>query len=205
MIELQWVKGLNAPKGMGKIGNVLYVTDINRLIEIDIPTGRIIHIHDIDGARFLNDITTDLQGYVYISDMQAGVIYRFDGKSIEKWMEGDILISPNGLYYKDNLLYIGCTDRILKVDTKSGDYKIAVEGTGSIDGLNIDANGNYIISNWRGLVQYIQPPDVKVILFNTTDKLINAADIFYAPSSGVLYVPTFADGRVMAYKIIYNE
>jgi len=205
VIDLQWVQGLNAPKGMGKIGNVLYVTDITRLIEIDIPTGRILHIHDVEGAKFLNDITTDPQGYVYISDMQAGVIYRYDGKSIENWMEGEILVSPNGLYLKDNVLYIGCTDRIIKVDTKTGDHKISFEGTGSIDGLNVDMHGNYIISNWRGLVQFIQPPDLKIILFNTSDKLVNAADIFFAPSTGILYVPTFADGRVMAYKIVYNE
>jgi len=35
VIDAQWVKGLNAPKGMGLANGKLYVADINAIAEID--------------------------------------------------------------------------------------------------------------------------------------------------------------------------
>ena len=35
VIELRWITGLNAPKGMGKFKGKLYVSDIDQLVEID--------------------------------------------------------------------------------------------------------------------------------------------------------------------------
>ena len=43
-----------------------------------------------------------------------------------------------------------------------------------------------------------------ILLINTTDQMINAADIEYVPATKTLYVPTFSDNRVMAYELIYK-
>src|SRR5688572_10134426 len=67
----QWVTGMDAPKGMGIANGKLYVSDINRIHEIDISSGKIANTYTVDSAKFLNDITTDASGKVYVSDMMA--------------------------------------------------------------------------------------------------------------------------------------
>ncbi|MCK5077576.1 MAG: ATP/GTP-binding protein, partial [Calditrichia bacterium] len=41
IVKLKWITGLNAPKGMGVFKNKLYVTDIDRIVEIDIKKNEI--------------------------------------------------------------------------------------------------------------------------------------------------------------------
>jgi len=70
IIELNWVKGLNAPKGIAisNDGNKLYVSDITDLVEIDIASGKIIKRFNGPGSSFLNDVVADNLGNIYVSD-----------------------------------------------------------------------------------------------------------------------------------------
>src|SRR6187402_465391 len=61
IIDAGWVKGLNAPKGMGVFGGKLYVADITRVVVINIKKAEIEKKLNIPGAVFLNDITIDQQ------------------------------------------------------------------------------------------------------------------------------------------------
>ncbi|MFC2107650.1 hypothetical protein ACFLRY_04885, partial [Bacteroidota bacterium] len=201
VVELKWVDGLNAPKGMGKYGDLLYVADIDELIEIDIPSGKVLNRFKVEGARFLNDIAIDPNGIVYISDTQNNMIYIFDGNAVEEWYTNEDFIGLNGLFYHGNALYAGSRDMILKINTINKASKVAAENMGPVDGLNIDEYYNYIVSDFSGKVQYLKPDGEFYVLFNTSDQLMNAADIYYDIESGILYVPTFIDNRVMAYRI----
>src|ERR1700744_3895880 len=62
-----WITGLNAPKGMGKYGNRLYVADISDVVVIDIARGVVEKKIPIAGATGLNDITVDKSGVVFVS------------------------------------------------------------------------------------------------------------------------------------------
>ncbi len=203
IITLKWITGLNAPKGMGIVGNKLYVTDIDRIVEIDIVDAMIINEYEVEGAKFLNDITISSEGDVYISDMATSKIHRIHKGILETWFTSDELISTNGLFYEDKELLVG---------TKNGIYSIRIEDkrlwqlmkdTGGIDGLEADGKGNYIISDWQGKIQLVNIEKDPVVLLNTTDKNINAADIEYIPERNMLFVPTFSDNRVMAYELLY--
>src|ERR671923_722747 len=60
IIELNWVTGLDAPKGMAIINSndnnkLLYVSDITDLLEIDINSGKIINRYNAPGSAFLTD------------------------------------------------------------------------------------------------------------------------------------------------------
>src|SRR5258707_9802452 len=46
-----WISGLNAPKGLGRYGNKLYVADISEVVVIDIAAGKIIKKIPIEGAK----------------------------------------------------------------------------------------------------------------------------------------------------------
>ncbi len=201
VVDLKWIDGLNAPKGMGQYGNLLYVTDIDELIEIDIEAGEVLSRFKVEGARFLNDIAIDPNGIVYISDTQNNVIYVFDGNSVEEWYTNDDFNGLNGLLYYGNALYAGSQDLILKINPFNKASKRAAENMGVVDGLNIDEYQNFIVSDFSGRLQYLKPAGEFYTLFNTTDQMINAADVFYDVKDGILYVPTFRDNRVAAYKI----
>ena len=86
IIELNWVTGLNAPKGMTIINNtnntLLYVSDITDLVEIDVKSGKIINRYNAPGSAFLNDVVSDNQGHIYVSDTVANTIYRLDTKNL---------------------------------------------------------------------------------------------------------------------------
>jgi hypothetical protein len=61
LIELEWVKGLNAPKGMVMKGDKLYVSDVDQLVEIDIDKGEVSNRWNAEGSKFLNDTVVDAQ------------------------------------------------------------------------------------------------------------------------------------------------
>lgn len=207
MINKKWVTGLNAPKGAAIRDNILYVTDINRVVAINIDSAEIIETYPCGTARFLNDLAIDNNGIVYISDSspENSVIYRLMNGKIEKWLEGESINSPNGLCLDGDYLYFGNSGdkSIKKANLNTAEIEFVAEvGTG-IDGLRIDHQGNFITSNWSGKTTIVTPTGEKNTLINTTDEKINAADLEYIPDQRLLYIPTFFDNRIFLYKLKY--
>lgn len=73
-----WVSGLNAPKGLGRYGNRLYVADITDVVVIDIATGKVTKKIPVHSATALNDITVTDKGIVFVSDSRQGRIWRIE-------------------------------------------------------------------------------------------------------------------------------
>src|SRR5829696_5318088 len=77
--ELNWITGLDAPKGMAIYNNSkLYVSDITDLVEIEIANGKITNRYNAPGSKFLNDVAVDNQGNIYVSDTDTNSIYILD-------------------------------------------------------------------------------------------------------------------------------
>jgi sugar lactone lactonase YvrE len=197
----KWIEGLNAPKGLGILGNKLYVTDIDQVIEIDIDKGEIAVRYPAEGAQFLNDISIDPEGNVYISDTNVNKIYRISEGEIDLWLESELFNSTNGLFVEDGYLLIGIAGSVLKANLLTKEVTVYINNTGGIDGLASDGNGNYLISDWEGHIHLVNPTKDKILLLDTTADKMNAADISYVVSKKMLLVPTFFDNRVMAYKL----
>src|SRR5581483_6414699 len=68
LVAADWVKGLNAPKGLRSHEGTLYAADLDEVVGIDIATGRISSRVKIPGAQFLNDLATAPDGTIYTSD-----------------------------------------------------------------------------------------------------------------------------------------
>lgn len=203
IIILKWITGINAPKGMGIFGNKLYVTDIDRIVEIDIPDAIISNEYLVEGAIFLNDITISPEGDVYISDMATGKIHRIKNRILETWFTSEEFVKPNGLFYEDKELLVGTRNGIYSVRIEDKRLWHLIKDTGGIDGLESDGQGNYIISDWQGKIQMVNNEKDPVVLLNTSDKGINAADIDFIQERNTLLVPTFSDNRVVAYELLY--
>jgi sugar lactone lactonase YvrE len=203
--ELKWITGLNAPKGSGIHKDKLYVADIDRLVEIDVPAGKVITTYQAPGAQFLNDVAIDEEGSVYVSDSSSlnSAIYRLKGEKISLWLRGSEISRPNGLYAEKARLIVGNSGdgKLKAVGWGNKAIKtIAVTGSG-IDGIAADGEGNYFISDWTGATSLVTPSGHVVELVNTTPSGINSADITYNKKDNLLIIPTFFDNRLMAYEV----
>jgi sugar lactone lactonase YvrE len=200
ILKQVWVTGLNAPKGMGIYNGKLYVTDIDRVVEIDIAAGKISQVYKFSGAKFLNDIAIDSRGAVYVSDMSSSRIFKISGGESEVWLDDTLITNPNGLYTESGYLVIGCK-KIVKAGLTSRKMTEWLGGTGSIDGLEAIGDGRYLFSDWQGSVYLIDSDKRVEKILDTSPAGINAADIEYIPSRKLLLVPTFNDNRVVAYEL----
>jgi sugar lactone lactonase YvrE len=201
IIMNKWVTGLNAPKGMGIYKNSLYVTDIDCVVRIDIQSGEIIEKFMVDGARFLNDIAISTDGSIYISDMVTNIIHVIhNDEQPELFLNDKHINNPNGLLTEGKYLLIGTQDGIYRARFDNGKALRIISVDGGIDGLKSNGEGSYFISDWKGKIQLVSTDEKPVLLLNTSEQGINAADLEYIPSQKLLLIPTFSNNRVVAYK-----
>jgi len=198
--NLKWATGLDAPKGMGLFNNNLYVADISRLVTIDTKTGKVTQMLEIEGAKFLNDVTVDKAGTVYVSDSNTGKIHVVKGNKAEVYFEGPEIKGVNGL------LCIG--DELYVVDFPSGsNYKLSADKkltkvcdtAEGADGVVPVGKDEYIVSSWHGVISYVNSKGESKSLLDTRDKKLSSADIGYDPNTKTVFVPTFNSNTVMAY------
>jgi len=61
-------------------------------------------------------------------------------------------------------------------------------------------DGNYLVSHNEGRLFRVTPSGAVTKILDTTTIQMNLADFAYIPESGLLVVPTYAAGRVAAFK-----
>ncbi len=204
ILERKWVDELNAPKGMALHQGKLFVTDIDRVHRIDISSGEVEKTYEAPASKFLNDIAIGPDNNrVYISDMKKNSIYRIAQRQLEEWIsDHKWLTNPNGLLFEEGHLLVGTRKGILKVDpSNQGITRHVSLKTRSIDGLQSDGNGNYLISDWQGIVRKVAPGKDPQKLLEHKKRQINAADHEFIPAKNLLIVPTFHGNTAVAYKI----
>lgn len=201
--SLEWVTGLDAPKGMGIVGNRLYVTDIDQLVVIDIEKAEIEERIQVEVASFLNDVAVGADRKVYFSDSDMGFLWIYSDGMVESWItEG--LERPNGLFVEEKrvLLTSSGSQDLKVIDKSTGKFETVTTEIGFGDGIEFTGKeGFYITSSWSGEVFLIFPDYSKVSLLKTSSQDINSADIGFNIADQVVYVPTFFDNRVVAYKL----
>ena len=198
-INLDWITGLNAPKGMAKYKQELYVADLTELIVIDIKKGVIKNKIKVEGSVFLNDVTVNKNGAVFVSDSRTGKVHRYENNKVT--IEAENLQGPNGLLSIDDQLLILDRGSLLSV-TPGGTISKIMDGMDpSTDGIEKVAPNQYIVSCWNGIVYYIIAGAQKITLFDTRSEKINSADIGYDAKKKIIYVPTFMKNSVVAYQL----
>jgi DNA-binding beta-propeller fold protein YncE len=199
IIDLNWVGGLNSPKGMAIHAGKMFVADVTDLVVIDIAKAKVIQRIPVPGAAFLNDVTADDQGNVYVSDSRTRKIHRLVNGKEETYMEN--IDGLNGLKAVGNLLYIaGGGKSLLKADTNKGMIKVAGLPNGG-DGIEPIGNGDFLFSSWGGYLYYVYADGRSELLLDTHLEKINIADIGYDPVKRIVYIPTFFKKTVMAYQL----
>jgi hypothetical protein len=200
---LQWATGLHAPKGMGISGNKLYVTDIDRLVMLDVNAGAILKTYPVPEPVYLNDVTVADNGTIYVSDNRNHKIYYLQNDSLQIFMDSETLQGPNGLFAEANRLAVGSSknNAFRFIDLKTKQITEVADGLGACDGIVSAGKGSYFVSDWNGKVFWVSDKGEKRLVLDTTGAKINSADIEYIPSKKLLLVPTFHNNRVAAYKV----
>ncbi|RZA09488.1 MAG: GTP-binding protein [Moraxellaceae bacterium] len=200
--DLNWVTGLNAPKGMAAFDGKLYVADINQLVIINIKSGEIEKRIIIPGAQFLNDVAIDLKGAVYISDTKTNKVHRY-----EKDLLDDYAVkaeSANGLKVIGSNLVVGAGTHLFLIDKNKNRLQIASGFAQGIDGIESIGKGDFLVSCWPGLLYYVHLDGKLDLLLDSQKEGINTADIGFDHLTQTVFVPNFAKNSVTAYKVITN-
>jgi len=193
--------GLDSPKGMYILDGILYVTDITRVKGYNIEDKTQTMNIEIPGSAWLNDITGDGSGSLYISDtdtgnihllvIATGIISTFANTS-----------SPNGLLYdiNNNRLLVcswGNNANIKAIDLTNQTVSTVINtGFSNFDGLVIDNCGNYYISSWGSNTVYRYDKDFE-IRQSVWLGLNGPADIYFNLSRHELVSPNFNNNTIL--------
>src|SRR4030095_12695378 len=112
ILDANWISGLNAPKGLGKYNNTLYAADLTEVAVIDMPSGKVTKKIPVEGAQFLNDITVDAKGNVFVSDSRTAKVHKIENGAVTTYLEN--LKGPNGLLALGDDLYVLASGTLYK-------------------------------------------------------------------------------------------
>ena len=198
--NLKWITGFDAPKGMAVFHDTLLVTDIDKIHIISISQQKITRTIEVEGAGFLNDAVFLEDGSALITDMSENKIMQLDKNGVSVWLMDPLLIKPNGISLYKNEIAVGVKNSILRVDMSDKTIRILIDETGPVDGLIYLGGNKFVISDWSGRIMLVNPSE-KIVLSNSTEKNIQAADLGYIPDKKWVLVPTFFDNRVVAAQL----
>jgi gluconolactonase len=199
-----FASGMDDPKGLIFVGKSLYVADKNRVLKVE-PDGK----WSVFGSTmafpqtpiFLNDITSDESGNLYVSDsgnlQSGGAIFKIaKDKKITLVLNENTpeILAPNGLWVVKNDLYeVDFSSGILyKINLKTKLITKVAEALGGGDGL-IKSGNNFFVSDWKnGKIFKVQGN--KVSLFK--DGFKAAADIALSYDKKSIITPDMKAGSV---------
>lgn len=211
VIQSHWVDGLNAPKGMRAHNGVLWVTDIDQVLSIEISSGKVLEKIRVFGAKFLNDIAIADDGKVFVSDTLLSRIFVVDQGKAFTYVKGSHLESPNGLLIRGGTLYVAAwgftTDwstktsgNLYSIDLKTRKKTlITSKPLGNLDGLEFDQKGDFIVSDFMsGKIYRVTHQGVPTLLLQGKQ---GWADIGYDFNRKQVLVPSMQESHVMTFAI----
>jgi sugar lactone lactonase YvrE len=199
VIAAEWVKGLNAPKGMALSKGTLWVADLTEVVGIDVAKGAIARRIPVAGAAKLNDLAVDAKGVLYVSDSETKKVHRIEGQTVTTLLEN--LKGPNGVLAHDGAIYVLDSGGLYQVQADKS-LKLLADGMEpSTDGVEPIKGGGFVVSSWSGVIYHVGADGSKHVLMDTRPAKANSADIGFDPDTATVYVPTFFKNTVIAYTL----
>ncbi len=203
IIKFDWIENLTKPTGICINDDKLYIVDRFGIVVYDLKTDKVSDKFYIKTSNFLNDITVDSDGGIYVSESDTNVIYRIKGRNVEKWLDSEEISRPNGILFDDGKLIVGVnSDNFLKAVNVSSKQitKIAQLGPGIIDGIKKCGDG-YLVSHFLGNLYLVKPSGQVTELINTRDAEINIADFEYIAEKDMVVVPAMRKNKLICYRL----
>ena len=187
------------PHGLEVIGDLVYACSGGRLKAYNVLNGNQTLNHNING-QFLNGITHKGND-IFITDFSGEKLYRYNTLSGNHNLFASFNSRPNGIVYDyllDRLLVVGWDSSapIWEVNLNDSSVSVlAITNHSNIDGIALDACGNYYVSVWgnNAIYQYDANFTNPQILATGQSQ---PADIFYESNSQTLAVPNSGNNTV---------
>jgi hypothetical protein len=201
IIAVNWVPGINAPKGMALVKNTLWVAAVDELVTIDITKGEITNHIKIPNAQFLNDVAADTKGNIYVSDSHNKELWKVENGKPLRLLDSTSLKGPNGVLVYNKDIYILDDGTLYRLGKGKSLDKLAAGMEGHTDGVENVQGNEFIVSCWQGVIYYVNGDGTTQKLLDTRDQQVNSADIGYDAKTRMVYVPAFFRNKVVAYEL----
>lgn len=200
MLEREWARGLDAPKGVAPAGDLLYVADINDIAVISAADGSLRQRIAAPGARFLNDLAVTPSGLVLAADSETRRIYAVRNGAAEVWLEHDLLESANGLLPEPQRLVVTTmAGRLLAIDYETRAITVLAEGLGDADGVAALGGGRYLVSEWPGAMHVVGADGAITTILDTREEGRFLNDFLLVGDT--LYQPHWEPSELTAYRV----
>jgi glucose/arabinose dehydrogenase len=202
LLQREFTRGLDGPKGIAVGGDALYVADVDQLVVVDAATGEVRRRVPVEGAQFLNDLALAPGGRVLIADSATARIYSVQGVGApEVWLEHRLLDSVNGLLPEpDRLVVTTMAGRLLAVDYQSRAITVLAEGLGDADGVAALGDGRYLVSEWPGRMHVVARDGAHTTIMDTHAEPRFLNDFLLVGDT--LYQPHWEPGEMSAYRVV---
>jgi hypothetical protein len=213
LLQLKWATGLDNPKGLTLANGHLYVGDDRDLVEIDLPSGRILSRYaPSDGPGNFNDCTADAAGNVYVCSGRLLTVFRLHEGKFAPWIKLDRAVTGgiNGLLAENDRLLLGGWSLVDSAGKEQLGHLSAVAFSdqavsriGSdpvchIDGLERDGRGGYVVTDWlTGDVLQVSAEGKSTPIMQLVQ---GSADHTYRIDTHQLIVPLMKDNVLRAYE-----
>lgn len=200
LLEREWVRGLDAPKGAIVKGGRLFVSDIDRLVEIDIAAGKVVARYPVPDATFLNDVAVARDGTVLVADSGTGRILQLKDGAVGLWSADPELKSVNGLLPEpDRLLVTTMEGKFLAFDYATRKATVLARDLGQADGVARAVGDAYFVSEWPGRLFVVMADGTSRVLLDSREAGTYINDFIRV--GDLLIVPNWKPGTLRAYRI----
>lgn len=192
----QFVGGISPnPYGIEVVGTTVYACCSGKVLGFDLTSGQQVFSVNL-GATFLNGITHDISGNLFVTDFSAKKIYRIAiATQTFNVFAQNLTQSPNGIIFDEptnSLVFVnwGSAAKIKKCSlADSSVTTILTTSYTNIDGIARKANGDFFISTWGTNSVYKYNNDFTATPTLIVSGLSSPADIFYNDITDTLAIP----------------
>jgi len=202
--------GSAGPYGIEIVDNVLYACCGSRVKGFDLTSlDEVFNVNT--GGTFLNGITHDSSGNLYVTDFSAKVIYKIDiAAETSNNIASNLVQSPNGIIFDEannRCVFVnwGANAPIKALDLSDNSVStIATTNYTNCDGIAQDGNGDFYISIWGGqqVVKYNNNFSLSPVLIS--QGLVSPADLFFNTEDLVLGIPNSGNNTVTFVSFFLN-
>jgi hypothetical protein len=233
ILELKFLPSegtLDSPKGMAIINNVLYVTDIDKIIGFDVSDKKKKFELDFmkEKTLLLNDLTVKNDSTLFVSGMDINKIFKVSISDTPSYSLVNLsapLKKPNGLCWDqaNNKLYLGMFGREEDGNGSKGDigyisfanedqpsYTELTGYQGNIDGVTVCGN-KLIFTDWlafgkdgkQGTMRMLDltTKEIKEVIDNRID---GAGDFYFDEKKSTVWIPKMRENKLLIRKINLN-
>jgi len=192
----QFVGGISPnPYGIEVVGTTVYACCSGKVLGYDLTTG--LQVFSVNlGATFLNGITHDNSGNLFVTDFSAKKIYRINiATQAFNVFAQNLTQSPNGIIYdapSNSLVFVswGSTAKIKRCSLLDSTVTtILTTSYTNIDGIARKSNGDFYISTWGTNSVYKYNNDFTTTPILIVSGLSSPADIYYNDLTDTLAIP----------------